>query len=165
MQPKVPWPQSCEDVFAEPQSSLNPDAGTRNSVEAKNAQEHGHVLHESAEVKDGHQNGEEGAPHAGPEVERHELQVTAGCKVVDHQRVRQEGPRSTQDGQGLPCEGGEKQAGNCCRHDHLEDPELPVGAIQEAAPKPGHAKQLSASKRCNSRATRRKPHAACSWGS
>ena len=48
---------------------------------------HGHVLHEGAEVKDRHQNREERAPHARPEIEGHELQVAACREVVNHQRV------------------------------------------------------------------------------
>ena len=68
-------------------------------------QEHGHVLHEGAEVKDGHEDGEERAPHAGPEIERHEFEVASYCKVVDHQSVGQERASCTQDGQGLPSKG------------------------------------------------------------
>ena len=45
--------------------------------------EHGHVLHEGTKVEERHQNGEKGAPHAGPEVERHELQVHSDAQVID----------------------------------------------------------------------------------
>ena len=40
--------------------------------------EHSHVLHQSTQVKDRHQDSEESRPHASPEVENHELQVLPG---------------------------------------------------------------------------------------
>ena len=55
-----------------------------------------HVLHEGTKVEERHQNGEKGAPHAGPEVERHELQVHSDAQVIDDQGVGEEGASGTQ---------------------------------------------------------------------
>ena len=105
MQPK----QACKDVFAEPQdfcptkgekaSCLLLDrinAADDNSIQQpRNAQEHCHVLHEGAKIEDRNQDGEERAPHAGPEIKRHELQVRTNRKVIDHQCVSEEGAGRT----------------------------------------------------------------------
>ena len=58
--------------------------------------EHGHVLHEGTKVEERHQDSEKGAPHAGPEVQGHELQVHSDAQVIDDQGVGEEGASGTQ---------------------------------------------------------------------
>ena len=95
--------------------------------------EHGHMLHESTEVEDRDQNGEERTPHANPEVEGHELHIGTHSHVIHHEGVSQERTGRSEDGQGLPCEGGEDHARDGCRHNHFQHSELAIGAVQEAA--------------------------------
>mmetsp|Transcript_49253 Transcript_49253/g.88571 ORF Transcript_49253/g.88571 Transcript_49253/m.88571 type:complete len:315 (-) Transcript_49253:399-1343(-) len=80
--------EACEDVLAE----------------------HGHMLHQGAQVKNRHQDREESAPHADPEIIRHELQAHALCHVVAHQGVSQERPCGPQDRQRLSSKCGEEHA-------------------------------------------------------
>ena len=71
--------ESSEDVFAE----------------------HRDVLHERTQVEDRHQDSEEGAPHACPEVKWHELHVHGDCQIIDDKRVGQERTGSSQNRKGL----------------------------------------------------------------
>ena len=61
---------------------FQPDVSTR-KIEAHKvaSQEHRHVLHESAEIENCDEDGEERAPHARPEVEGHEPRLPTGLTL------------------------------------------------------------------------------------
>ena len=109
------------------------DKDQRNKAREDVFREHGHMLHESTKVEDRDQNGEKRTPHANPEVEGHELHIGTHSHVIHHEGVSQERTGRSEDGQGLPCEGGEDHARDGCRHNHLQHSELAIGAVQEAA--------------------------------
>mmetsp|Transcript_9482 Transcript_9482/g.20299 ORF Transcript_9482/g.20299 Transcript_9482/m.20299 type:complete len:317 (-) Transcript_9482:200-1150(-) len=115
------WPHSIDDEDERDQSSEDV------------FRKHGDVLHERAQVEDGDQDSEQGAPHASPEVEGHELHVDGDGQVVDDKRVGQEGARSSENRQGLTSCTGEDHPTDGSRHDHLQHTKLAVGAIEEPA--------------------------------
>ena len=135
--------EARKNVFRKPKMSrqkpLKPKRGSKTSAPHKwgpyhrSTQQHGHVLHEGAEVEDGNKDGEERAPHTRSKIKWHKFQVASYRKVIDHQRVGQERAGGSQNGQGLSRCGREEHTRKCSRDYHLQDTELPIRSIQEAA--------------------------------
>ena len=67
-------PSKKHTRLSHPPDSID-DEDKRNQPRKDIFAEHSHVLHQRAQVEDRHQDGEERAPHAGPKVEGHELEV------------------------------------------------------------------------------------------